>query len=237
MNSAIYLIAALSAPASAFRSPSPISRCTTQSRSSAPQSSQLSNSLRDLTEMPNGQQQQQQQQMMPNQYDPFSRSPQGGPNMHEGRHYSNDGFDPFGAYGGGRGMARPSPGGGYHPDMTMMAPGPMMDDARRFDRQGSRSGMGGSADGARNDQTHAGFDYSSRNGMYGQGGQTPYDDMWMTGGFEQGPQQFEQGPPQFEQRPSPMGMGDMGGMGMMYEEDGYHGYGGFEEDMMGRMGP
>jgi len=223
MNLAVYLIAALCAPASAFRPPSPISRCTTQTRTSG-----LPSSLRDLSEMSDGQRQ---QQMTPGEFDPFSRSPRGAGD--HGRHYSSDGFDPFGAYGGGRGMARPSPGGGYHPDMTMMAPGPVPDNDPR-DGWGPRGG--GSVDGARNDQTHAGFDYSSRNGMYGQGGQTPYDNMWMTRGFEQGPPRFEQGPPLMDMDMGMGGMSDMGGMGMMYD-DGYHGYGGFEDDMMGRMEP
>lgn len=55
--------------------------------------------------------------------------------------------------------------------------------------------------------------------------------MWITGGFKRGPPQFEQGPPLMDTR-----MGDMGGMEIMCN-NAYHSYGGFEDNMMGLMGP
>ena len=93
-------------------------------------------------------------------------------NIHQLGKYVNE-FDPFVTYGGGCGMACPSPGGWYHPNMTMIAPIPVMDGARNgrgFDHKGSCSSMRDSVDSARKDKTHVGYKYSSCNGMYRQGG-------------------------------------------------------------------
>jgi len=157
-----------------------------------------------------------QQQMMNNGYgggpgqnpNPFSRR-QGGGND---RVYTQDGFDPYSAYGSQFGSSQSGPG-------MQMGGG-----------AGFGTGRGsGQVNGVKNDNTMGGFSYSSRNremqgqmpGQQMQGGQ--YDNEGMGGGFD-GPMEM-------------MGGGFDGPMEMM---GGFNGgpmemMGGFDGGPMGQM--
>mmetsp|Transcript_3615 Transcript_3615/g.7911 ORF Transcript_3615/g.7911 Transcript_3615/m.7911 type:complete len:280 (-) Transcript_3615:373-1212(-) len=160
---------------------------------------------------------------------PFAR--RGNPND---RMYTQDGFDPYSAYGTSFGTSQsdrrsrgPGPQGmGYYGEPGMMGGG----------GRSMIGGGGGGPNGVHNDNTIEGFSYSSRvrEQREFQGGAGP---AWEPG-FD-----YEMGAG-FE---DPM-MGQMGGGmgyegGMEYEQqfpgpNGGGGYGGFEGEMdMGRMGP
>jgi len=160
---------------------------------------------------------------------PFAR--RGNPND---RMYTQDGFDPYSAYGTSFGTSQsdrrsrgPAPQGmGYYGEPGMMGGG----------GRSMVGGGGGGPNGVHNDNTIEGFSYSSRvreqRDFQGGAGAAwePAFDYEMGAGFE-----------------DPM-MGQMGGGmgyegGMEYEQqfpgqNGGDGYGGFEGEMdMGRMGP
>lgn len=227
------VLALAAAPATAFQ-PSAAGR----------QASAISANLRDMVSYHD---ERMDMGMMPEQhqfesFDPngsYSRSPQGGmggrPGMMHGggqgggggyggpdRMYTQDGFDPFSAYGNSHGMSRsdrrgPGPRGGMDP----YANGMQM--------------RGGPGNRVKADDTMGGFAYSSRHTDYGYGGMGPSEyEYFGDGGIDDMMGGFEQGP-------GPM-MG--GGMDMDYghgyprqDQMGGGGYGGFDGPDMGQMGP
>ena len=198
MNRLVAALLALAAPASAFVP----SAATAPAKTTA-----LSNNLRDMAAYPD-----QERQMGDfaafDRNGAFSRSPRG--DMGGDRMYTQDGFDPYSAYGGNFGGS-PSEQrrmGGMQGGMGM---GPMMGG-------GYGEPMMGGMNGARADNTMGGFNYSSRVRGYGAGRPFEMD-------FEMGPEGM-----------GPMGPGGMMDYDEGYGPQG--GYGGFEGgDQMSRMGP
>ena len=231
MKSISSLVIALSAPAAMAFAPSSTTR----------QSTTLQNTLRDIASF-------QDDMKMMNEFEvfdrngAFSRSPQGGmggrpdmfgmgqremqmgggnPFARGDRMYTQDGFDPYSAYGNSFGMSqsdnRRGPGGPRGQRMGEYyggGPGMMM-------------GPGG-MNGVRNTDTMNGFEYDSRTSRRGPGGQM---------GGPMGGEYFDQGMGGMGGFDGPMDMG-MGGPGMEY--GGYDGQFEGGQDMRGdmsRLGP
>jgi len=242
MNSRVSsLVAVLAAPALAFQPPT----------SPVRPSLSLRNTLRDMAAYPDGPGSQAPPQF--DAFDPrgaFSRSPRGG--MEAERMHTQDGFDPFSAYGGQFGMSQSDGRRGH-----MGAPGAV---------------MGGDPNGVHDDNTLGGFAYSSRvqrapQGHMEYGGRPPpfmsqfYEHPGgMEGGMEGMESSFESGfDPRFAS-PGPMMGGGMefeqqgggyypegqqgggyypeGQQGGGYYPEGPGGFGGFDGDVdLSRMGP
>lgn len=211
------LAVALAAPALAFQPPPTRTPLT---RPSLP----LCNTLRDMASYPDGSQAMSEFDAF-DRHGAFSRSPRGGVEgrpqaMYGGRDrmYTQDGFDPYSAYGGQFGVSQ-----------SDRAPGAM---------------LGGGANGVHNDNTLEGFAYSSRVREHGQGrvprrteyGGPPFHEYpgGMEGGFD----------PRFAGGPMMMGGMEMGGMeyepqGGGYYPEGLGGFGGFDGGDVdhSRLGP